>query len=79
MENIKMKADTITIENTKFGLDEMVDRFIAAKITGLAPRTIQNLASERKLPFYKAGRTVNGYLVRELLEWCESRKVACVA
>jgi predicted DNA-binding transcriptional regulator AlpA len=74
-----MKIENITISDTAIGLDELVDHRVASKITGLSPRTVQNLATARKLPFYKVGNRLNRYLVRELLEWCESRKVACVA
>jgi len=70
-----MNIETITISNAVIGLDELVDHYVASKITGLAPRTIQNLATARKLPCYKVGNRLNRYLVRELIEWCERRHV----
>jgi hypothetical protein len=73
-----MNIENITISNTAIGLDELVDHRIASKITGLSPRTVQNLATARKLPFYKVGNRLNRYLVRELLEWCESRHIPSV-
>jgi Helix-turn-helix domain len=65
----------ISISNTEYGLDEMVSHDIAAKITGYAPRTIRNLATARKIPFYRISNRYNRYLVRELLEWRNKRKV----
>lgn len=66
-------SDGIEIDGYKFSGGELVDYKIAAKILGLAPRTVQNLGVARILPVYKIGTRSNRYRIRELLEWVDAR------
>jgi len=63
------------LHDMTFGGDELVDKEIAALITGLSVRTIEDWTSKRKLPiFYLGPRTVR-YRVRELFEWVNQHAV----
>ena len=75
MINTYMKTN-INIADQIYGLDELVDHKIASKIIGLSPRTVQNLGCSRKLITYKVGSRANRYLVRDLLAWCEQRRMS---
>lgn len=76
-ENItKMKNnEAITIADNVYGYDELVDATVASKIIGLAPRTIRNMVVRRDLPIYRISRNVTKYLVRDLIEWSENKRI----
>ena len=69
-------TEVICIGERKIGLDELVDHRLAARILGLAPRTVQDMGtgSKRVLPVYRIGSRTNRFLVRDLLEWSEQRR-----
>ena len=71
-----MNEEIIYISDKVVGLDDLVDYKVAAKIIGLQPRTVQNMVADKKLPFYRYSKRCNRFLVRELISWCEDRKVA---
>ncbi len=55
----------------------MVDLDDAAKITGLAKSTIQSLIRDNDFPKPRqASKKRAGWLVREIIEWAESRPPA---
>ena len=70
MENIK-----IYIKGIEYSGDELVDVDVAVRMLGLAKRTVQDMASARKLPVHKIGRNVR-FKVRELVAWIETKRVS---
>ena len=65
----------INIEDNNIGLDQLVNFKVAAKILGLAPRTIKDMGSKRVIPIYKIGVKTTRFLVRDLMKWAEERRV----
>jgi len=70
-----MNNETVCIANQVIGYDELINAEIASKIIGLSPRTIKDWGVAGKLPTYRIGRRANRFLVRDLVEWCEERKI----
>lgn len=70
-----MNTDVIRIEDRVIGVDELCDSTTASKITGLSERTIRDKAVRREFPIYKLGSNCTKYLVQDLLEWCESKRI----
>ncbi len=54
--------------------EELVDARVAARLLGLAYRTVQELAMKGKIPRYKIGRA-NRFKVSDIIEYREARKV----
>lgn len=69
-----MSDESLVIGNKTIGYDEMVSYHIAAKITGLAPRTMQDLGVHRKIPVYQVSKRKNVFLVRDLVEYMSAKK-----
>lgn len=70
--------EIILIDNREIGLDELCDSYTAGKILGLSPRTVRDMGVKRTLPIYKVGARTNRFLVRDLLEFTEERRVEAV-
>ena len=66
---------TVQIGDKTFGSDDLVDAEIAARITGLSPRTIRDKAVKREIPVYRVARTTTRFLVRDLVEWSDERRL----
>ncbi|WP_374759158.1 helix-turn-helix domain-containing protein [Arhodomonas aquaeolei] len=66
---------TVQIGERVIGSDELVDADIAARITGLSPRTIRDKAARREIPVYRVARTTTRFLVRDLVEWSDERRL----
>lgn len=62
-------------ENVDVQMESLVDASKVAGMLGLSIRTVRDMAARRELPVYKIGRR-NRFLVREILEWRDQRKVA---
>lgn len=77
MDMLKATEETIRIGQDYIGLDELVNYKIVAKILGLSSRTVRDLGtgSRRVLPVYQVGSCSNRFLVRDLVERCEGRRV----
>ena len=67
--------ETIIIGDRIIGIDELVDSHTSGLITGLSERTIRDKAVKREFPIYKMASNNTKYLVRDLLEWCEAKRV----
>jgi len=67
-------VEVIIIGNREIGVDEIVPASIASRIVGLSERTMKDYAVKRLLPIYKIGNR-NLFLVQDLLEYCESRRI----
>lgn len=67
--------ECLNIEGRIIGFDELVDAEAAAKIVGLSARTIRDMAVKRKIPVYRVSRNVTRYLVRDLIEWSEDKRL----
>ena len=65
----------ISIEENNIGIDQLVNYKIAAKILGLSPRTIKDMGSKRAIPIYKIGVKTTRFLVRDLLDWIDEKKI----
>lgn len=65
----------IRIGDALIGSDELVDHNIAAKITGLSPRTMRDKGVKRQIPVYRTARNLTRYLVRDLVEFSEDRRI----
>ncbi len=61
-------------ENVDVQMESLVDAVQVAEVLGLSVRTVRDMAARRELPVYKIGRR-NRFLVREILEWRDQRKV----
>lgn len=61
-------------ENVDVQMESLVDASKVARMLGLSVRTVRDMAARRELPVYKIGRC-NRFLVREILEWREQKKV----
>ena len=46
----------------------------ASEITGLAERTLRNMVSKKRVPYFKLGRSVR-FSVERLEKWMEERAV----
>ena len=57
------------------GFDELVSPAVAAKIVGLSPRSLRRLVSQGEIPVYRYAPNSMRYLVRDLMEWTEARRV----
>ncbi|MCP1676648.1 hypothetical protein J2T57_003819 [Natronocella acetinitrilica] len=57
------------------GFDELVPVAIAAKITGLSSRSLRRLVFDGQLPVYRYAPNSARYLVRDLVEWTEERRI----
>ena len=57
------------------GFDELVSPSMAAKIVGLSPRSLRRLVSQGEIPVYRYAPNSMRYLVRDLMEWTEVRRV----
>jgi hypothetical protein len=71
MDNI----ETIIIGDRIIGIDELCDSTTAGLITGLSERTIRDKAVKREFPIYKMASNNTKYLVRDLLEFCETKRI----
>lgn len=67
--------NVIIIGNVAIGVDELVNSHVAGKICGMSSRTIRDLGVKRSIPIYKIGVRSNRFLVRDLLEWCEDKRI----
>jgi len=65
----------ITIGNEFIGSNEMVNAGVAAKIMGLSPRTVRDYATKRIIPIYKLNDRTTRFLVSDLYEWLDSKRV----
>jgi len=63
------------LHDMTFGGDELVDKEIAALITGLSVRTIEDWTSKRKLPIYYLGPRSIRYRIKELVDWVNQHAV----
>lgn len=54
--------------------EELVDKYVVARLLGLSPRTVSDKASRRELPLYKIDGRIR-FKVRELREWRNRRKL----
>jgi len=68
--------DKIFLNGKEFSGDELVNSEVVAVMTGLAKRTIEDMASRREIPMYKIARRANRYKVREIFKWIEARKIS---
>lgn len=68
-------SDYITIGDVRYGYDEIVNAKVASRIIGLSERTIRDMAVQRLIPIYRLARNVTGYLVSDLVEWTEERRI----
>ena len=57
------------------GFDELVSPAVAAKIVGLSPRSLRRLVSQGEIPVYRYAPNSMRYLVRDLMEWTEARRI----
>ena len=57
------------------GFDELVSPAVAAKIVGLSPRSLRRLVSQGQIPVYRYAPNSMRYLVRDLMEWTETRRI----
>ena len=71
-------ANVIVIGNAEIGVDELVNSHVAAKICGLSSRTIRDMGIKRSIPIYKIGARSNRFLVRDLLQWCEEKRIEII-
>jgi excisionase family DNA binding protein len=62
-------------EKVDLRMESLVDAATVAEILGLSLRTVQDMAARRELPVYKI-RRCNRFLVREMLEWRDQRRVS---
>lgn len=67
--------ETIMIEDVQIGEDELVDSRLAAKILGLSDRTVRDMGVLRRIPIYKIGPRTTRFLVSDLLDYRDSRKI----
>lgn len=65
----------IRIGASLYGADELVDHTVAAKITGLTPRTVRDKGVKRQIPVYRTARNLTRYLVRDLVAFSEQARV----
>ncbi|MCP1676646.1 hypothetical protein J2T57_003817 [Natronocella acetinitrilica] len=65
----------INIGGCDIGFDELVSPQVAAKIAGLSPRSLRRLVSQGELAVYRYAPNSMRYLVRDLLEWTEERRI----
>ncbi|MBJ7278711.1 helix-turn-helix domain-containing protein [Marinobacter salarius] len=65
---------TTMINLSELDGEELVDARVAARLLGLAYRTVQELAMKGKIPRYKIGRA-NRFKVSDIIEYREARKV----
>ena len=65
----------INIAGVDVGFDELVGPSMAAKIVGLSPRSLRRLVSQGEIPVYRYAPNSMRYLVRDLMEWTEVRRV----
>jgi excisionase family DNA binding protein len=68
------KNQTIIIDGKEYGVDQLVDCKIIARLIGLSHRTVEDMATRRELPMYKVGRS-NRYKVDEILNWLNINRV----
>lgn len=61
-------------ENVNLDMESLVNSRVVAELLGLSVRTIGDMAARRELPVYKIGRS-NRFLVKEILDWRDKRKV----
>lgn len=66
----------INIEGRLIGFDELVNSHTASKIVGLSARTLRDKASRKEIPAYRVSRSITCFLVRDLIEWSEAKRVA---
>jgi len=57
------------------GVDTMCDSHTASLITGLTERCIRDKAVRREFPIYKLSKNCTRYLVKDLLDWCEDKRI----
>ena len=69
----------INIAGEDVGFDELVGPSMAAKIVGLSPRSLRRLVSQGQIPVYRYAPNSMRYLVRDLMEWTEARRVEAEA
>lgn len=67
------------VHDTTYGGDELVDKQVAALITGLSVRTIEDWTSKRKLPIFRLGSRIIRYRVNELFDWVNQHAVDITA
>jgi hypothetical protein len=65
----------IIIGEKAYGYDQLVDCHTASAIIGLSARTVRDMAVRREIPVYRISRNVTRYLVRDLVEWSEAKRV----
>ncbi|WP_372588615.1 helix-turn-helix domain-containing protein [Pseudoalteromonas xiamenensis] len=64
---------TICIDGISYGVDQLVDCKVIARLVGLSHRTIEDMASRRELPMYKVGRS-NRYCIADILTWLSEKQ-----
>ena len=70
------ETDFIRIgDDQVIGVDTMCDARTASLITGYSERHIRDLAVKRTFPIYKLSSNCTRYLVKDLLDWCESKRI----
>jgi transketolase C-terminal domain/subunit len=65
---------TICIDGETYGVDQLVDCKVVARLIGLSHRTVEDMASRRELPMYKLAQRANRYRVREIIEWANAKR-----
>lgn len=68
-------ADYISIGDVRYGYDEIVNATVASRIVGLSERTIRDMAVKRLIPIYRLAHNVTGYLVSDLVDWADERRI----
>ena len=65
----------INVAGYDIGFDELVSPAVAGKIVGLSTRSLRRLVSQGEIPVYRYAPNSLRYLVRDLMEWTEERRV----
>lgn len=74
MEKVMDLEEVIIIGGKEIGVDEVVHASIACRIVGIAERTLRDYGVKRMIPIYQIGNR-NLFLVRDLLEFTENRRI----
>ena len=74
-EHVDDQEGCLNVGGYDVGFDELVSPAVAAKIVGLSPRSLRRLVSQGQIPVYRYAPNSMRYLVRDLMEWTEARRV----
>lgn len=66
------KPDT---QERQYNDDDLVDSYGAARVMGLSPRTIRDMATKRLIPLYKLGPRTTRFKLRDIKNWAESKRI----